>query len=715
MASDKWFVQTVQPRIYKPSQDVQDALRFFRTRITEIKDARSHLLERWDKDENLFRSQMSFADKAEWQSDLFIPRTYGLVMAALAQLAINKPDISINPTNKFDAFKIPYVKAALHQNWLKNNGNKEFLFGFLDALKLGIAHMEVGFRSNKRDINEIVDYDPITGKIESKPETIIEFDDVFFEFFRPQDYYQDNYAAWTEDAVDSARRYIFPYDRFKKLYGDYPGASFVIPGKVEYSHESEDGFGPFTIEERIRDNEVELFRYFNKENDTMWTIANGVLLASPDNPIPFHDKELPFVDIKPSPWDKYTYVGASLPRLVEDLQEEENSLRNMVHDQTHLNIFSPFLYSADEDINEDLLVMEPGVGVPVTDPQNIQFFKQQQVGGDAYRLLNLLDDDIQQVTGIDPRFQGLPQGGTATETTILKEMTLAKLNLMLRFIEDSSMSRFAELWGDKIQQFYFKTSEAEKKEIRERKGVREALVRQVQLTRSLSRGISDVQESSGFLFADITEDKIRGKFDWNVKIGASIGISKELTKAAAVNFFKTFNGNPRVNQDQLLQDVFELNEKDPEQYMTTLTAVDERVAIMLAEEQNKQIIAGQEEVIIPELVTVKHITVHQALLESEELDKMFNGAQIKKRLGDHIIKEIRLKRTEEIKTSVQRIAQQKQMEQGGVPGGVPASESQLKDEKLGSLTQSRPRIPGLPKAATTEGQRPGELSQGGID
>ena len=225
----------------------------------------------------------------------------------------------------------------------------------------------------------------------------------------------------------------------------------------------------------------------------------------------------------------------------------------MVIDQTHLNVFSPFFYSADEDLDEAIFGIEPGIGIPVSDPQNFQFFKQGSVGQDAYNLMDLFDEDSRQATGFDHRMQGLPSGGTATETAILKETSLKRINLYLRFIEDLSMADFSGLWGDTIQQFYFQSSDIKTKKVRRRKNgkptEKEEIFRSLKIPKSDISLFRTVNQIGEYNFLDVTQDDIRGKFDFNVKIGTSIAISKELDKQTKLQLYSMLGMDQLVKKE----------------------------------------------------------------------------------------------------------------------------------------------------------------------
>jgi len=639
--------------------------------------AREKYFNRFEEDEKLFRSHLETSNKADWQSKNFIPRTYGLVMASLSEFAINKPDILVEPDSREEAMKVPYLRAVMHANWRKNKGNAELLFILLDALKLGIAIYEIGYRKTTRDVKEITSYDPETENTEYEDKEIVDFDDVYFEAVNPRYFWIDESASTVSDADDCIRKYVYNAEVFHQIFDSkFPRAKNIV-SKGEADRE-EEFFDP-AVGAGTDTNEIEVYKYTSKSKDVTWWFADEVLLNHPDDPIPYHHKQLPYVDVKLAPYDKYTFYGFSLPRIVKDMQHEMNTARNMATDQMHLNIFSPFFYSADEDLDESIFTIEPGVGIPVSDANSFTFFKQKQVGEDVYRLMDKFDEDSRQATGFDMRLQGLQGGGTATETTVLKETSLKRINLYLRFLEDFSMQDFGRLWGDTIQQFYFMTSDIKTKKVRDRNNgsEKEEIFRSIKIPKSEISEVGKVDTAGGFNFLDVTPADIRGNFDFNIKIGTTIAISKELSKQIKLQLYSILGADDLVNREKLVADLLNAHELDPEEYMTTADQEgDGGDAIALAEEQNKQIIAGQQPEIIPELITPEHIQIHDALIKSGQVNDVIRGA-----LQKHVMEEIRIAKT------------------GGAMATAAGESEHLALERNPELTKPLMKQPGLPKAA----------------
>jgi len=664
---------------YNPQGEELKILKFVTKRIGKMKEARKDWETRWDKDEQLFRGLIKSTNKERWQSKLFINRIFTVCMKLFSELLTNSIDKIVEPGNKESIMKASYMTAVCEDNWKKNKGNAEFMFSMLDTIKLGTSFQEIGYKEERRTIKEITNEKDFlkTGKLEYKEKEITEFDDVFFETVKVQDLYIDEGASSLATAKDCARRHIYDWDTFKEEFKDWDNIKYVNKGGDTQHYEF---YKPY-IGVKIEEDEVEGWRYFNKQKDLYQIIANGILLTEPDNPIPFHHKQLPFREKKILPFDKYTLYGISFPYLIEHLQYELNTLRNMGIDQTHLNIFSPFVYSGNVDVDEDMIrKIGPGEGISIEGAvkDNFQFIKQGQVGMDAYKNIDMLDDDIRQITGINLK---QPSYKTATEAAIGKESILKIISIYLKWLEDAYFPEFAEIWGDTLQQYYFMSSNAVRK-----KGEKAELLRSIKISKAEDFPKEKVTVAGEFAFLDTTPEDIRGEFDFNLKIGTSIPISKEMNKISKTNLYQMTQGNPLIDEKKPITTLLKAHGEDPEDWLRPEQGqVDETKSIQLAVEQNKQIMQGIEPEIIPELITPKHIMVHQALKKSGKLD-----AGQSKDLMAHVLKEIEILKTKETTPEL--------------------PESELPLAPTSPLSKQMVKTQGLPRIATV----PGEASKKGM-
>ena len=123
------------------------------------------------------------------------------------------------------------------------------------------------------------------------------------------------------------------------------------------------------ISQDVSDGNVELIRYYSKQDDEFIVIANGVWInplniagEKTTSPIPFNHKQLPFFDIKYDFFGDWFY-GKSLPDRLKSMQDVLNVLTNMLLDQSFLTIFPPILTSGVDSIEDDYL--RPGRRTPI--------------------------------------------------------------------------------------------------------------------------------------------------------------------------------------------------------------------------------------------------------------------------------------------------------------------------------------------------------------
>jgi len=307
------------------------------------------------------------------------------------------------------------------------------------------------------------------------------------------------------------------------------------------------------------------------------------------------------------------------------------------------------------------------------------------MGQDVYSMMDRFDDDTRQATGFDMRIEGSQAGGTATGQTIIKETSLKRINLYLRFLEDFSMPDFSNLWGDTIQQFYFMSSNTKTKKVKDRANnvEKEKIFRSVKVPKSEVTALRAVESVGEYNFLDVTPEDIRGNFDFNIKIGTTIAISKELSKQIKLQLYSILGADELVNREKLVSDLLTSHELDPEEYMNINQQVDGDQSVAFAEEQNKQMIAGEVPQIIPELITPEHIQLHDALIQSGQVK-----ASVKEMIQKHVIEEMRVAKV------------------GVMPGGNGGDESVGKTqshpalERVSGLTGPLAKMPGLTKAAS---------------
>jgi len=150
-----------------------------------------------------------------------------------------------------------------------------------------------------------------------------------------------------------------------------------------------------------------------------------------------------------------------------------------------------------------------------------------------------------------------------------------------------------------------------------------------------------------------------------------------LTKQIKLQLYSILGTDNLVKREKLVVDLLKSHELDPEEYMNVTQQIDTTQSVALAEEQNKQMIAGETPTIIPELVSPEHIQLHDALIKSGTIKE-----SVKSNIQKHVIEEMRVAKV------------------GGVGATNGSTEEHPALERIQGLTGPLAKQPGLTKAVT---------------
>lgn len=260
-------------------------------------------------------------------------------------------------------------------------------------------------------------------------------------------------------------RSSYPYQQFLQDFAMYSRASTVQPrgGRVFAEGEDRPYYIDYTSND-VKDGNVEVIRYYNKDTDEYVMIANGIWLnplmekgKAVTSPIPFTHKELPFWDIRFEIFTEFFY-GKSLPDKLKSLQDVLNVLTNMSLDQSFLSIFPPILTAGMDSIEDDYI--RPGRRTPVDTqglPISDQYMKLDMGTPNGWHEFVL--NYVRKVMGeasldqIQSGHAGVGGRTTAMEIRTATEGIAAVLGLFARLV-NYGIKRKALLRGKNILQFW---------------------------------------------------------------------------------------------------------------------------------------------------------------------------------------------------------------------------------------------------------------------
>ncbi len=191
-------------------------------------------------------------------------------------------------------------------------------------------------------------------------DSVVPVDQLYIENFYEHDIQKQGYLIW---------RRVQSYDLMKAKYAfKYPNFKYVKPGvQLIYNDANQKFYEVYDM--NMRQNLCEEIVYWNKAEDLMVILVNGVVLTDPDNPNPRLDKQYPFIKFGYELLDdgKCFYYKSLAFKLLQDASII-NSLYPMIMDGTYLQIFPPMFSVGADTITSDVIV--PGAVTTFSDPQS---------------------------------------------------------------------------------------------------------------------------------------------------------------------------------------------------------------------------------------------------------------------------------------------------------------------------------------------------------
>lgn len=532
----------VKTSAYSPTAAENKKIETVMDRMEKMKRKRRQYEKDWNAADKQRQMHRANRPKDEWRSDLKLPDTFSVIETAKAEMVDQSPGIIYRPRESGDVLKATKMNKIFEYTWDKANGDLELMKFIDDALVYGIAIGEEYWKHETKEIKHLEDFD--TDKMEPKSwekrETVT-YDDVCFESIPIWNFYWDPMADSLENARDCAKVLIMTQHEFEKRYKKYPKHKKVASGGDVFRTQ---WFQPLG---NVDDFEIEVIHYYDKLSDLYLILANGVLLTSPDNPIPYKHKDFPFikgVDILLP----HSFVGMGEPKVMKCLQEERDTLRNMRLDTTHLNIQTQYIVDDRLELDDEDLIAKPHsiIRGPV---DSIRAVEKIPIFAESIREEELLNDDIIKATGIDIRMQSLGgSGDTATEVAILKESSLKRIKLKLKLLEKMALSRLGRLRLLNIQQFY---SIPKVVKIIGEEGIEEA---------EQYRNIGFKHPKGSYEWFTAMPDDLVGDYDVVVIPGQTLPVSKALESQKAINLFDRLMGHPDIDQKELAKMLIDVHE-----------------------------------------------------------------------------------------------------------------------------------------------------------
>lgn len=205
---------------------------------------------------------------------------------------------------------------------------------------------------------------------------------------------------------------------------------------------------------KIEDDLVQLIEYWDRDDRL-------VILANDETPIhdgenPFDDKELPFVAARCYVLDgQFWGMGYLHPN--QRSQKALDAHLNLIYRQGQLNILNVWGY--DQHIGIDPNIdLEPGSinAIPMHadgNPGIVQLYKGQPLPAEAYKLFEILDNDMQMANAQPMYMAGPTDANSATEANIGQQNVQSRVRMQSLHGELTWATEIARKFHSRRQQF----------------------------------------------------------------------------------------------------------------------------------------------------------------------------------------------------------------------------------------------------------------------
>lgn len=388
-------------------------------------------------------------DKSDYMTNIW----FTVKTAKDAELLNWVQEFDFIPLDNEARTNIEPVKLNWNYWWLMSKTDKVLSKVIPEATAFGTWVMYEGIKTVRRKVKEPT-RNKDTGELEFNEKIVVDYDGIYSEQIPWENFFIDgtdidnsNEVVWIKywDRNEFLKEHELNPD-YKNLWTIPMGKWYtVVEGEVDNKYDQED------------ENIITEMRYYNKSDDEMIILANGVEVYK--TALPFIHKELPFCLFYDYQVIDRIWGMGEYELLAEDI-EYKDALRSLSIDVVKAQMWITMI---DESVDIDETTFELGP-VSYTRVSDINWVKYYTPGVSTNSIDNAemkVDNDIIAKTGIDFKAQQLSPGETATRTASKTESAKKKINLNLKINWYSFFERLGRLRMANMQLFH----STERKEI----------------------------------------------------------------------------------------------------------------------------------------------------------------------------------------------------------------------------------------------------------
>lgn len=454
--------QEEQKPDYNPSQKDRDEIQFVYDEFSLMRIARNKsyhyfndrtLKEFVDDSERRLNSYVPTREeqgKEDWQSNFFHPVTRNKAKAIMASVS-SMPQFrfkAVDEEGHMDMKRGEVMKNLVIHSILKDTEGRpeeRTFFSGWEAMGKGTVIEYDGHVQTKRKVKSIKSFDVVTGNIEvEEKEEIVDEGCVSFIVPVLQLYIKD-FFIFNIQKQPSLAWVDYKYKgETEQEFGKYANWKFV---KTKEQIASSDMATYFREEwqDRVKEGQYEIIRYYNKTRDTYDIIINGVLLLSSPMLWGKRKKIYPFAKTVFEIFAPDFFYGNSLPNSLMGEQDVINSLYNMSLDKTYRSLVPQLMIGTvnkdDFDLEDEEVSLD--TKIYVSDIQQVKPLENPGVSASEFNMIKLISAGL-DLSSVDSAQQGVSgKGVTAREIVIADENAKKLKGIFFMFLES--------LWQQKIR------------------------------------------------------------------------------------------------------------------------------------------------------------------------------------------------------------------------------------------------------------------------
>ena len=378
--------------------------------------------------------------KEKWQANFFHPVTRNKTMAILAAVALDIPPIKIVATNEKNEVnqRIASIVNMLVKGSYDNEDIEEqnFFEVFEGAVKGTVISYD-GYLKTKVKRKNIKSFDLITGAVEFEEKEVV-IDEGCKSFIIPLEnfFVYDAFIRKIQDQPAVIWTQYMNQRDFAYEFSNYPKFKHVKVGSELLEKDVQQRFFYDDWVKRTKDRPIEVVRYYNKVNDEMIVIANGVLMLEAPMMLGQKRKYYPFSKSGYAPFANNFFWMNSIPNQLMGEQDVLNSFYNTTVDKAFKSLVTSLLIGNtnkdDFDLEDGSVTMD--TKIYVNDINQVKEMPNEGVSSADFNMIKLLGAGL-DLSSVDSAQQGVQGNGvTAREVVIANENARKLKGIFFLFI-----------------------------------------------------------------------------------------------------------------------------------------------------------------------------------------------------------------------------------------------------------------------------------------